>query len=335
MPAALPMPKLSVIVPAYNEARNLPVFHERLTPVMENSDLDWEWIVVDDHSNDDTFAVVRALSAQDAHVRGVRLARNSGSHTAITCGLHLATGDCAVVLAADLQDPPELIPRFLEQWRAGAHVVWASRSDRDGISVVDLAFSRMYYWMLKRVSGIRDMPGTGTDCMLVDRKVLDAFREFPEGNTNVMALLIWMGFRQVTIPYKKEARLYGASGWSLSKKLKMAVDSITSFTSVPIRWMSYIGILFALTGFLYAAAIVIMALADVHTPNGWSSTIVVILVLGGVQMIMLGTLGEYIWRTLDESRRRPRYLIEEIAGAAASVETKEIYHGKPAAGNDS
>ena len=300
---------ISIVTPAYNEAKNLPALYERLRAVLDGVGEDWEWVVIDDHSRDDTFAVVRALAARDSRVRGIRFARNFGAHTAVTCGLHQATGDCVVTIAADLQDPPEVVPQLLERWRAGAKVVWAARQRREGEAATTVGFSRVYYWLMRHVVGMREMPPTGADVFLADRAVVEAFSRFNESNVSIPALLTWMGFPQETITYDKEARLHGRSGWTLRKKLKLAVDSVTSFSYVPIRFMSYLGVAVGLAGFAYAGVVVLNFLTG-RPVAGWSSLIVVVLLIGGLQMIMMGVLGEYLWRALDESRRRPRYIVE-------------------------
>lgn len=311
-------PWLSVVTPAYNEAKNLPVLYERLGQVLAGLNVAWEWIVVDDHSGDDTFAVVASIAQRAGRVRVIRLARNSGSHMAITCGLHLAHGNCAVVLAADLQDPPEALPALLDQWQAGAQVVWAVRARRVSETASTAGFARLYHFIMRRVVGLQEMPTTGADFFLLDRLVLDAFHQFHERNVSIIALLTWMGFRQATITYDKQARLYGQSGWNLGKKLKMVVDSVTSFSYLPIRLMSIVGFIVAILGFLYAGLVMVNALGG-RPPQGWASLMVVVLVVGGIQMLMMGVLGEYLWRALDESRRRPQYLIE----AAVHRESKE------------
>lgn len=306
-------PRLSVVTPAYNESANLPLLYERLRAVLDAlpESMTWEWIVIDDHSADATFQVVCELAARDGRVRGVRLARNSGSHTALTCGLHQCRGACAVVLAADLQDPPEVLPDLLKGWTNGAQIVWAVRAGREGETAPTRAFSRLYYLLMRRVAGVKELPATGADFFLLDRAVLDAFRGFRESNTSILALLTWMGFRQASILYVKQARVHGRSGWSLGKKLKLVVDSVTAFTFLPIRVLSSVGLLAALAGFAYALFVIYNALTGAPT-EGWSSLMVVVLVMGGMQMLMMGVLGEYLWRALDESRRRPRYLIEAV-----------------------
>jgi dolichol-phosphate mannosyltransferase len=283
--------------------------YERIFAALGSLDVDWEWIVVDDHSPDDTFKTITTIAMRDSRVRAIRLARNFGSHKAIICGLDHAQGDCAIVLAADLQDPPETVPALVAKWREGAQVVWAARASREGEKATTTGLARLYYLMMRRVVGLKEIPSMGADFFLIDRVVINALRQFNEANASILALITWMGFCQTTITYGKQARQHGRSGWSLEKKLKLAVDSITSFTYLPIRLMSYVGLVVAMLGFLYAVVVIINAVAG-HPVQGWASLMVVLLVVGGIQMLMMGVLGEYVWRALDEARQRPRYLIE-------------------------
>ena len=308
---------LTVVTPAFNEARNLPELYQELCRVLGALPIRWEWVVVDDHSDDGTLATVAEICRQDARVRGVRLARNFGAHTAITCGLFQARGDCAVILAADMQDPPAVIPELLAKRQEGAQVVWATRERREGEKASTIGFSRTYYAIMRHIVGMKDIPSMGADFFLLDRRVMDAFRDFNESNVSILALITWMGFRQAAVSYTKEARLHGRSGWTLEKKLKLALDSITSFTYLPIRLMSYFGFLTAVVGFVYAIFVIANAMTG-NPPQGWSSLMVVVLLVGGLQMLMLGILGEYLWRALDESRRRPRFLIEETVERSAA-----------------
>lgn len=320
----LKRPLLSVVTPAYNEERNLPVVYERLCSALASIDLEWEWIIVDDHSSDETFVAATEIAHRDSRVRSVRFARNFGSHTAITCGLHEARGDCAVIMAADLQDPPETLPQLVTKWSSGAQVVWATRACREGENRLTLGFARLYYFLMRRVVGITEMPATGADFLLLDRRVLDAFCRFNEHNVSILALITWMGFRQETITYNKQARQHGCSGWTIKKKLKLVIDSVTSFTYLPIRLMSYLGLIFAFLGFLYATWVATNAFLR-NPIEGWSSLMIVVLVLGGIQMMMMGILGEYLWRALDESRRRPRYLIEATTAKETDAGQEQIH----------
>lgn len=321
---------LTVVTPAYNEAASLPILHERLQNTLESAVSEWEWVVVDDHSRDETFAVLKELALREGRVRAYRFARNSGSHAAVTFGLTQSKGECAVVLAADLQDPPETIPLLVEKWKGGADVVWAVRQERRGESRPTLLFARLYYWLMRRVVGLQSIPEQGADFFLIDRKVIDAASRFSESNTSIFALLSWMGFKQDSVGYVKQARSHGRSGWTLGKKVKLLLDSVTSFSFFPIRIMSYAGFCLALLGFLYA--LVVVGNAILRKPvQGYPSLMVAVLVIGGTQMLMMGILGEYLWRTLDESRRRPRFLIEETTEEGNGSEgpsQRENLHGR-------
>ena len=248
---------ISIVTPAFNEAANLPVLYERLVAAMRDVGGDWEWIVVDDHSRDETFAVIEALALRDARVRGFRLSRNSGSHVAITCGLHQVDSDAAVMMAADLQDPPETLASMVARWRQGAQVVWATRRARPG-DPSHRGFAALYYWMMRHLVGMTEMPARGADFFLVDRVVVDAFRRFSERNVSVLALITWLGFRQEYVEYDKQQRVSGQSGWTLARKIKLVVDSITSFSGFPIRLCTYIGLMFlvgSLVLLLFAVAL--------------------------------------------------------------------------------
>lgn len=311
---------LSVITPAYNEESNLPVLYRRLCAVLDKLDIDWEWIVTDDHSADRTFEVLADICRSDSRAHALRFSRNFGSHAGVSCGLREAHGGCAVVMAADLQDPPEVIPELLTAWESGVQVVWAVRGQREGEKAATVRAAGLFYWVMRNVIGMRELSATGADFFLIDRRVIDAFREFDERNVNLFALLAWMGFRQDTISYTKEARLHGQSGWTLRKKVKLAVDSITAFSYLPVRVMSWTGIFISIAGFGYATIVVYNAISG-QPVEGWSSLMVVVMVIGGFHMLMLGILGEYLWRALDESRRRPRYTVEATTRDAIGTAT--------------
>ena len=301
---------LSLITPAFNESENLEALHARIVDTMARLGGGWEWLIVDDHSHDDTFAVVQRLATLDPRVHGIRLARNSGSHIAITCGLHHVTGDAAVVLAADLQDPPETLGAMLAQWRAGAQVVWATRRERPG-ERSHAGFAAVYYWIMRHVVGMTGMPERGADFFVVDRVVIDAFRRFPERNTSVLALITWLGFRQAVVEYDKQPRAAGRSGWTMSQKIKLVVDSVTSFSALPLRLCAGAGIAFMGT----AIVVALVGLSTMPRLAG-ALLLVVAVVIGfaGMQLLALGVVGEYVWRALEEGRRRPVYLIEAMAG---------------------
>ena len=301
---------ISIVTPAFNEAANLPVLYARLVAAMRDVGGDWEWIVVDDHSRDETFAVIEALALRDARVRGFRLSRNSGSHVAITCGLHQVDSDAAVMMAADLQDPPETLAAMVARWRQGAQVVWATRRARPG-DPSHRGFAAVYYWMMRRPVGMTEMPARGADFFLVDRVVVDAFRRFSERNVSVLALITWLGFRQEYVEYDKQQRVSGQSGWTLARKIKLVVDSITSFSGFPIRLCTYVGLMFLMCSLV----LVLFAVALLPQLGGGLLLVLSLIVgLAGFQLVALGIVGEYVWRALEETRRRPPYLIEAMAG---------------------
>jgi dolichol-phosphate mannosyltransferase len=326
--------RLSIITPAFNEAENLGPLYARLAATMaglrapanpspahsigdprrsDSMAIDWEWVVVDDHSRDATFDVLRSLAVRDPRVRGLRLSRNAGSHTAIACGLHHVTGDAAIVLAGDLQDPPEIVQLLLEEWYAGAQVVWGARREREDASGAALRFAWIYYFIMRRLVGMKEMPAKGADVFLADRVVIDAFRKFPEHHVSILALITWMGFRQAFVSYDKQRRHRGVSGWSFAKKLKLVVDSVTGFSDFPIRFAAYVGVLLMVLGAAGGVALAAaFPLASVAVP------LVAALVIGlsGLQLLALGIVGAYVWRTLDEARGRPQYLVEALVGVA-------------------
>jgi len=313
----LPRVQLSIITPAFNEALNLQPLYERLVQALSATGVRWEWVIVDDHSRDETFLAIERLALADRRVRGVRLARNSGSHVAIACALHQVTGDAAVMMAADLQDPPETIGGMLECWRGGAQVVWAVRREQPGKRRHAL-FSSLYWWIMRHVVGMKDMPAHGTDFFLIDRVVIDAFCRLRERNASVLALIMWLGFRQEFLEYDKHQRERGSSGWTLTKKLKLVVDSVTSFSEFPIRLCSYAGVAFGI------AALVVGVVGLALLPDlGAGLLLLVALVLGlsGIQLLALGVVGEYVWRALDEARGRPLYTIERAVGSAKAEES--------------
>jgi len=302
---------LSVVEAAFNEEGNLPLLYERLCA------LDWralrlepEFLVVDDHSSDRTPEILAALAAGDPRLKVLRFSRNFGSHRAFAAGLEHCSGDGAVILAADLQDPPETIPQLVEKWRKGAQVVWAARDEREGESLPTRLLSRTYYALMRRFAEVQP-PKNGADFLLLDRRVIEALRASPEKNTSLLSLIQWMGFDQDQISYTKAARGSGRSKWTVRKKLKLAVDSFVSFSYAPIRLASAFGLLFAFSGFVYAAVIAGRAIMLGSPVQGWASMMCVLLIVSGVQLVMLGIVGEYLWRTFDETRGRPRYIVEK------------------------
>jgi len=310
---------LSVIVPAFNEEQNIPCLYKQLVTLMEENDINFELIIIDDCSCDNTFSVAKAIADNDARVRIFKFSRNFGSHAAIRCGLAQCNGDTAVIMAADMQDPPEIILNLIVSINESFDIVWAVRAKREGETSSKKLFSRLFYWIMKKLVGIQNQPPAGADFFCITRKVIDALSKFSERNMNIFALLCWLGFSQKQVEYVKQARLHGSSGWTLRKKLKLAMNSITSFSFLPVRLLSIFGFVAALTGFIYAFIIIMNRLLVGIPIEGWASLMVVTLFLGGTILIMIGSLGEYVWRNLDEARARPLYIIDRVVNPISDV----------------
>ncbi len=302
---------ISVIIPAYNEEGNIELLHQRLNDVaVKLREYSFEFIFVDDCSTDETPVRLKGLYDKDPRVHIIRFARNCGSHAALAAGLKHCEGNCAVVMAADLQDPPELILQLVQVWKQGPKVVWGVRAKREGEPLNTKFFSRLYYSLMNWLTGVKMHP-TGADVFLADRTVINAFKEIKEKHTSIFMTLAWLGFEQASVPYVKKARHSGRSKWSLGKKIKLTIDSLLAFSDIPIRYMSVLGFIVAFVGFIYAIYILILSIYG-SPVEGWSSLMVAILVIGGIQMMMMGLLGEYLWRTFDESRGRPRYIVDYV-----------------------
>lgn len=298
----------------FNEGANVVALRRRLAETLKGLPAyDFEIVLVDDHSTDDTRAQALAWSQDDPRVRYLRLSRNFGSHAAITAGLHAAGGDCALFLAADLQDPPELIPLLLDRWEAGFRVVWAVRTARNDTHLVHRCAAKLFWWVM-RLGAQEATPPQPADFALLDRKAIDAYGRMTSRNESLIAAICWLGFSQTTVPYQKAVRDRGRSGWTFSKKCKLCIDSIVGFSYWPIRAMSLLGIGCAGIGFLLLVYTVWHRLAGYTTVPGWAGLMSALLTGMGILMVMVGVLGEYLWRVLDETRGRPKYILEEAHG---------------------
>ena len=302
---------ISIIIPCYNEADNLLKLHERISATTSELPLHrFEIIYIDDCSNDQTPQILEDIANNNDNVEIIRFARNCGSHSAVAAGLKYCKGDAAIMLAADLQDPPEVIPLLINKWEQGFRVVWGVRKRRQSEKITTIALSRLFYFLMNRLADVKQ-EAMGADIFLIDRTVVEAFKNSPEKNTSVFMLIAWLGFSQTNISYVKETRYSGFSKWTFSKRLKLFFDSLISFSYIPLRFMSLIGSISAFLGFIYLLVVFVNALAG-NPVQGWSSLMIVVLILGGFQMCMMGMLGEYLWRTYDETRGRPRYVIEKM-----------------------
>ncbi len=307
--------KVSVVVPVYQNAASLPFLHERLGHVATATrPHEYEFLFVDDGSSDGSYDTLALLAAQDSRVKALRLVRNFGSNAAILAGLVHASGDCVVVISADLQDPPELIPEMLNRWCEGNKVVLAARARREE-PLMTRAFSGLFNRLFRKFV-FPNFPPKGFDFFLADRQVIRVITRMTERNFYLMGLLLWPGFKTATLTYVRQKRVYGKSQWTSSKKIKYFIDAFVGFSYLPLRLASVVGMLIALFGFLYAGVVIVDKFISGFPVEGWASLMVVLLIVSGTQMVMLGILGEYLWRTLDQARRRPPFLIADSIGVA-------------------
>jgi len=304
-------PVVSIVAPFYNEGEVVEAFYARVAAVAASlSDVDFEIVCVNDGSRDDTVARLAALAARDPRVTVVDLSRNFGKEAALTAGLDEAAGDAVIPIDADLQDPPELIPALLEKWRQGYEVVLAKRSDRSTDGYLKRKTAELFYRVHNRIADT-PIPDNVGDFRLMDRVVIDALQGLPERRRFMKGLFAWVGFRTAIVPYCREARVAGQSKFSGWKLWNFALEGITSFSTVPLRIWTYLGSSFALLGFAYALFIVLRALVFGRDVPGYASLLTAVLVLGGMNLIGIGIIGEYVGRIYIESKQRPVYLVRQ------------------------
>lgn len=301
--------QLSVVVPAFNEEENIAAMYERLVAVLSPEVGSLEIIFVDDGSRDNTWQRVCEIAERDERVRGLRFARNFGHQAALTAGVDAAVGTVVVIIDADLQDPPEVIPRMLESWRQGAEVVYGRRQLRQGETWFKRATAALYYRILKSITSV-DIPLDTGDFRLLGPRALAAFRALPERNRFIRGLVSWIGFEQTAVCYERQPRHAGDTKYPFRKMMRFALDGITSFSFLPLRMATYLGFFVSLGAFLYIVVVIILKILHVNWP-GYTSMMASILFLGGVQLIMIGILGEYLARIFDEVKQRPLYLVAE------------------------
>ncbi len=301
---------LSFVVPAYNEKDNLlHIVQELETLAGRHPDLrDHEIWVVDDHSSDGIFEWIQSLNNPKVHC--LRLSRRSGSHNALRAGLASARGDAVLCIAADGQDDAYTLNEMLEKLQKGTHVVWAVRKNRDEPLLIRWMTALAYRLIDFFAAPNQSKPPLHADFYLLSRKVVDAINRCAERHTSLFGLILWLGFKQDYVAYERRPRRSGKSKWNFASRFRLLIDWIVAFSGLPLKLMSAMGMCVAALGFLYAAFVVFYTLSGYAKP-GWAEPVILILVLGGIQMMMLGILGEYLWRTLDETRRRPLYFIEE------------------------
>ena len=301
---------LTIVIAAYNEEAALPLLHPRLLAVLDTLDLDGRILYVDDGSRDDTWPILQALAQNDPRVALLRLARNFGKEAALTAGLDHVQTDAALVLDADGQDPPELIPEFVAKWREGYDVVYGTRTRRDGESWIKRATAAMFYRVINRLSNTPIPPDTG-DFRLMSRRVLDALTQLRERQRFMKGLFAWVGFRQVSLPYRRAPRVAGNSKFNYWRLWNFALEGITGFSTVPLRVATYVGFFAAIAAIVYAVWIIAKTLLWSDPVQGWPTMMAVILFLGGVQLMALGVIGEYLGRLYLEAKQRPLYLVSE------------------------
>ena len=306
------MKTFSIIIPVYYNELNLPETVPQLLRLQDKlPDYNFELIFVDDGSNDHSLDILLDFQSNHADIIKIaKLTRNFGSMAAIQAGFTVATGDCVGMISADLQDPPELFFEMLEYWEKGTKAVFAIRQDREE-SFLSKFFSNTYYSLVRKFA-IPDYPDGGFDFFLVDRQIIEELKQIREKNTNIMTLIHWLGFRPIMIPYIRRQREKGKSRWTLSKKIKLFVDTFVAFSFFPIRTLSIIGFMVAIGSFFYGMFILFYWLFFGIPVQGYVPTMLILTFTSGIQMTMLGILGEYLWRTLDEVRRRPPFVIDEI-----------------------
>ncbi|MEY2343245.1 glycosyltransferase family 2 protein [Acidithiobacillus sp. IBUN Pt1247-S3] len=302
---------ISVIIPCHNESENIEPLYHRVQTVLEGMQQAWEIIFINDGSSDDTLLRLLALREKDKRVTVINLSRNFGKEAALTSGLDHANGDVAVPLDADLQDPPELIPELFAKFLEGYDVINAIRNKRLGESYTKRLSSYLYYRLLDKISNVPIPHDTG-DYRMLSRRVLEALKRMPERRRYMKGLFAWTGYRTTSIHYQREPRHAGQTGWTYWKLWHFAVEGITSFSHVPLQLASYLGLTIALTSFIAAAYLVIDTLIYGNSVKGYPSLMVTVLFLGGVQLMALGIIGEYISRIYEESKNRPIYLVQDI-----------------------
>lgn len=307
------MPKLSVVIPCYYNEENIPFTVQELitNEVRFPAGMRFEYVFVDDGSGDQTLqALLTARNQYPDRIRVVQLAGNVNSYNAIVAGIAHATGDCLSVITADLQDPPELMVQMYAHWQQGFKLVIGNRQDRAETGSAKW-FAQVFHWMMKRLA-LRNIPDGGFDFVFFDRQVANEVLKMHERNSNVFYLMVWLGFAYVNIPYVRRKREIGTSRWTVSKKIKLLIDSLLSFSFFPIRAISVVGLLLGVVALIYGIYIIGLKVLDPQGPPGWTTLMVVLLFVSAFQMIALGVIGEYVWRGLDAARNRPLYVVNEV-----------------------
>jgi dolichol-phosphate mannosyltransferase len=300
----------SIIAPIFNEKDNLPELQRRVTEVMDSTSEPWELVLVDDGSTDGSTEIIREMAKTDKHIRPIIFARNFGHQIAITAGWDHARGDAVVIIDADLQDPPELILEMSKKWKEGYEVVYAVRTEREGESWFKLWTASLFYRIIYRITDVKIPLDTG-DFRLMDRKVVNVLKQMRERHRFPRGMSAWVGFKQIGVEYKRAARKAGETKYPFRKMFRLAVNAVTGFSYFPLQVATFFGFIFASFAIIAIPVVAILRLTDTHFFEGQTTTLVAVLFLGGVQLISLGILGEYIGRLYDEAKGRPLYIVRE------------------------
>ncbi|HEX9092272.1 MAG TPA: glycosyltransferase family 2 protein [Anaerolineales bacterium] len=302
--------KYSVIAPIFNEAGNIPELYRRVKETLEKTGEAWELLMVDDGSTDGSTDEIRQLASQDDHIRPIIFARNFGHQIAVTAGLDYSRGQAVVIIDSDLQDPPEVILDMITRWKEGFEVVYAQRSEREGETWFKLLTANIFYRLIYRITDVKIPLDTG-DFRLMDRKVVEVMKQMRERHRFLRGMSSWVGFKQTGVSYKRAARLSGETKYPLKKMVKFASDAITSFSYFPLQMAMYMGFISAGLSIIAIPVVIILRMVGEHAFLGQATTLIAVLFLGGVQLISLGILGEYIGRLYDEAKGRPLYIVRE------------------------
>lgn len=305
------MPKISVIIPIYNEALNIPLLHLRLNTIMKNLNLSYELIFVNDGSADNSLEIIKELAKQHQEIRFIDLSRNFGHQIAVSAGLDKAEGENIVIIDADLQDPPELIAELYAKLQEGYEVVYAKRKVRKGESFMKLLTAKLFYRLLSAITSISIPVDTG-DFRIISRKVVLALRQMPETSKFLRGQISWIGYKQTFVEYEREERNAGKTGYTYKKMIKLAIDGITAFSNFPIKAVTAIGFLVSIVAFvMILVSFYVKYFTSDETEPGWASLMVGMMFLGGVQLLSLGIIGEYVSRINTDVRRRPLYFVQD------------------------
>ena len=306
-------PKLSIVIPVCNEQENLSVLYDRLSAVMQSQGLSYEIIMVDDGSSDGSLQVLSDLHQKDSRVKALSFSRNFGHMIALSAGLDHASGDAVITMDADLQHPPELIPELIKRWQGGVEVVNTIREETKDASFLKNITASLFYWLINKIAKI-NLPASAADYRLLDRIVVDTLRGIKERSRFLRGLISWVGFKQDFVPYQAAARTAGKTKYSFSRMFSFAIDGITSFSSFPLRFSAYLGLIVAFFSFFYILYALFIRFFTQQAIAGWTSVMIAVLFIGGIQLIFLGVIGEYLGRVFEETKARPLYIINKRIG---------------------